>query len=374
MPRSDHPHLGPHLEPGLRGRLERRLLAGWLGDRVHPALRPLGAAYGLAMRLRRRFHGSLFRVERAERPVISLGNLTVGGSGKTPLGLTLARLLLDQGHQPAVLSRGYGRRTPPGPGSVVVSRGGGPVVDPADSGDEPWLMAAQLPGLRVVVDSNRARAARTAVEHLDADFLLLDDGFQQLGLAADCRILLIPFRNPFGNGAVLPAGPLREPLSAHRWADILVSTGSERPAPEVVELAGGRPVFAAEYHSTGWRPLAGGPTEPAEALSGRRVVAFCGLARPEGFERSLTRLGPEVRRFLRLRDHQVYDRETLDGLGLAFLASGAEFLVTTAKDAVKIPSGFPLPVMVLQMEMVLPEAGEFLETVLRFARRGRGGE
>ncbi|MDR2724783.1 MAG: tetraacyldisaccharide 4'-kinase, partial [Candidatus Adiutrix sp.] len=193
---------------GWPGRLAVGLTRSWWADAPLPPLKPLGAAYGWGARMRRRLHAAFGRTERAARPVISLGNLTVGGSGKTPLALTLAGLLLDRGHRPAVISRGYGRRANR-PGPLVVSRGAGPLVGPVESGDEPWLMAATLPALRVVVDKNRLQAAKFAVTELDADFLILDDGFQYLPLAADCRILLAPGRRPFGNGAVLPAGPLR---------------------------------------------------------------------------------------------------------------------------------------------------------------------
>ncbi|MDR1044199.1 MAG: tetraacyldisaccharide 4'-kinase [Candidatus Adiutrix sp.] len=361
---------GRYISAGLGDRLRRRMLDNWRGQEPYAALRPLGALYGWGVRLHRKLYGPLFHSEKAAAPVISIGNLTVGGSGKTPMCLALSRLLMDRDRRPAILSRGYGRRAPRTDAPLIVGSGRGePSTSPLESGDEPWLMASQLPGLRVVVDADRVRAARTAVEHLKADLLILDDGHQQLRLAADCRVLLVPARNPFGNGAVLPAGPLREPLAAHRRADVLVSAGAERPAPEVMELAGGRPVFAAEYHSTGWRPLGSREALPPEALSGRRVFAFCGLGRPESFERSLQRLKVDIRYFVALPDHFEYGREALDGLGLGFMSTGAEFLVTTAKDAVKIPADFPLPVMVLQMEMAISRADEFVDTVLRIAKR-----
>ena len=367
---SDEYSYGRYYSPNFKERWSRRFLDNWRGERPWPLLRPLGAAYGLGAALRRRLYEALRPAAKASVPVISVGNLTLGGSGKTPVCLTLAKLLRAQGLTPAVLSRGYGRtdigRTDL---SWVVSRGRGPEGSPAESGDEPWLMAEQLPELRVLVDADRARAARTAVEHLEADILILDDGFQQLSLAADCRILLVPARNPFGNGAVLPAGPLREPLKFHRLADILISTGADRPAPEVMELAGGRPVFAAQYRSTGWRRLGQKEMSSPEALAGKRVFAFCGLGRPENFENSLKKLGLDIRYFAALPDHQKYDKEALDGLGLGFMATGADFLVTTAKDAVKLPADFPFPVMVLQMEMDLKPEDEFIHTVLRIAKK-----
>jgi tetraacyldisaccharide 4'-kinase len=355
---------------GWSGRLAAGLVRSWWAAAPLPILKPLGALYGRGAGLRRKFHAAFGRAERAARPVISLGNLTVGGSGKTPLALTLAGLFLEQGRRPAILSRGYGRR-PRCSGPLVVSRGAGPLAGPAESGDEPWLMAADLPALRVVVDKDRRRAARIAVTELEADVLILDDGFQYLSLAADCRILLAPGRRPFGNGAVLPAGPLREPLAAHRLAHILVSTGGPAPAPELAALAQGRPVFTAVHRPRGWRPLGGGELRPPEALAGRPALAFCGLGRPDSFQQTLRQLGLDIRRFLALADHQAYGRRLLAGLERAFTASGAEFMVTTAKDAVKLPPDWPWPVLALQTELRLEEPRAFFQAVLKTLNHDR---
>ena len=351
---------------GWPDRLVAGLTRSWWAAAPLPYLRPLGAAYAWGTRLRRGLNSGFGRTERAARPVISLGNLTVGGSGKTPLALTLAALLLDQGRRPAILSRGYGRR-PSQPSPLVVSRGAGPLVGPVESGDEPWLMAASLPDLRVVVDKDRRRAARTAVTELGADILILDDGFQYLPLAADCRILLAQGPRPFGNGAVLPAGPLREALTVHRLAHILVSTGEPSPAPELAALARGRPLFTAVHRPQGWRRPGQTELRPPEALAGRPVLAFCGLGRPDSFQQTLQRLNLDIRRFLALADHQAYGRRLLAGLGLAFAASGADFMVTTAKDAVKLPPDWPWPVMVLQTELRLEEPQAFFKAVQKAA-------
>ena len=314
--------------------------------------------------MRRGLQAAFGRSERGSRPVISLGNLTVGGSGKTPLALTLSALLLDQGRRPAVLSRGYGGR-PNQAAPLVVSRGSGPLVGPAQSGDEPWLMASSLPALRVVVDKDRRRAARIAVTDLGADTLILDDGFQYLPLTADCRILLAPGHRPFGNGAVLPAGPLREPLAAHRLAHILVSTGE--PSPELTALAQGRPLFTAVHQPKAWQRLGETELRPPEDLAGRPVMAFCGLGRPDSFQRTLQKLDLDIRRFLALADHQAYGRRLLASLGLAFTSSGADFMVTTAKDAVKLPPGWPWPVLILQTELKLDAPQDFIKAVLKTA-------
>ncbi|MDR0882432.1 MAG: tetraacyldisaccharide 4'-kinase [Candidatus Adiutrix sp.] len=353
--------------PGWRDRAYHWVTASWQAPEPHWALLPAGLAYG-GMACLRRLALEKFRPPRAvSAPVISLGNLTAGGSGKTPLCLALAQKLLASRRRPAILSRGYGRVTKNTGQSLIVSRGQGPLLPPLECGDEPWLLAASLPELRVVADANRWRGAQTALEQLDADILILDDGFQQMSLNADCRVLLLPAPSPLGNGLTLPAGPLREFPQAHRRADILVATGSPSLTPELLKLAGGRPAFAADYRPLGWRRLAENRLSPPEALAGRRVMAFCGLGRPQNFENSLLKLGLDIRRFVILRDHQTYDRPLLDWLGLTFLACGAEALVTTAKDATKLPADFALPLLVLEMEMAVSQASEFYSAVLRIA-------
>lgn len=349
--------------------LRKELERNWLeGSAPWPLLKPFGFLYGLAADVRRRFYGTLFQITKAEKPVIAIGNLTVGGSGKTPVCLALAEMLMAKGFVPAVLSRGYGRNN--ADMQVVVSRGEGPLVSPDDAGDEPWMMADRLKGLRVVADADRANGAGTAVRELGADILLLDDGFQQMGLTSDCRILLLPAAKPFGNGAIIPAGPLRERLEGHSRAHILINTGTEHPTEEALRLADGRPVFAARYQARGWRPFGNEEMLPPESLAGKRAFAFCGLGRPDTFASSLAGLGLRPVSFKALNDHQKYGHEELENLGLAFLASGAEVMVTTAKDAVKLPpSPFPWPLMVLEADMVFDRPEELMNEVLACCER-----
>ncbi|MDL2260068.1 tetraacyldisaccharide 4'-kinase [Deltaproteobacteria bacterium OttesenSCG-928-K17] len=356
---------------GLADAARLALEKSWQGEKPLAALRPLGALYGWGAALRRGLRARFFPAGRAALPVVSIGNLTVGGSGKTPMCLAVAELLLGAGFRPAVLSRGYGRRKTPGQsGPLVVSKGEGPLAAPAESGDEPWLMASRLPGLIVVVDADRLRGA-AAAKDCGADFLILDDGFQQMRLAADCRVLLVPAEKPFGNQAVLPAGPLREPLKFHRLADILVTTGADEPSGAALALALNRPLFAAPYRAVGWRGPGGGmDLKPLNFLAGRKVAAFCGLARPAGFERGLAALKLDLRRFTVLADHQAYDHGVLAELTRGFLEAGADCLVTTAKDAVKIPPDFPIEVFSLEMKMELNHPAEFLQALMSLTRRG----
>ncbi len=356
-------------KPGWQKKLAERLTNSWQ-EKPHWALLPWGFLYGGLAKVRRLWAETFAPPQTIDLPVVALGNLTVGGTGKTPLTLALAQALITQGYRPAVLTRGYGRQTknaPPLP--LLVSAGNGPLVSAEISGDEPWLMAAQMPGLMVIVDPNRFRGAQLA-RNLSADILLLDDGWQQLKLATNCRILLLPAELPFGNGAVLPAGPLREFPVAHRRAHILVTTSAKEVSAKTKELAQGRPCFAADYLPGGWLDLPhlfqGQSQEPA-SLTGSSVVAFCGLGRPSSFERTLRQLGIQIAQFHAFPDHHIYDQATLTELEQSFTKSGAEFMVTTAKDAVKLPPTWPWPVKVLQIDLRLNEPTEFLATVIKEA-------
>jgi tetraacyldisaccharide 4'-kinase len=146
-----------------------------------------------------------------------------------------------------------------------------------------------------------------------------------------------------------------------------VSTGETSPAPDLADLAQGRPVFNAVHHPRGWRRPGETELRPPETLAGRPVLAFCGLGRPDSFQRTLRRLNLDIRRFLALADHQAYGRRLLAGLGLAFTASGADFMVTTAKDAVKLPPDWPWPVLALQTELRLDDPEGFFKAVLKAA-------
>lgn len=344
-----------------------RLTASWYGERPWAPLRPLGALYAWGAGWRRWLYDLSSKAVKVEAPVICLGNLSVGGSGKTPLCLSLADLLAARGWSPAIVSRGYGgRRNKAGP--LVVCRGRGPEAGPELCGDEPWLMAFLRPSYPVVVHSRRAEAAALALRELGANIIILDDGFQHLALQMDCRVLLLPAHRPFGNGAALPAGPLRESVKAHKLAHILVSTGAAEPSELALDLAGGRPLFAASYRAAGWSEIDGRDRLEPQALAGRRVYAFCGLGRPDGFRRSLESLNVDIVRFRALRDHEPYAPAMVEALNRDFLDSGAELMLTTAKDSVKLKRArLAGPLKILWVDLVLDRPEQFTEAVLNQA-------
>jgi tetraacyldisaccharide 4'-kinase len=321
-----------------------------------PPVRLLSDVWGLVNSLRRKaYRKGVFRSERAPLPVISVGNLTAGGSAKTPMCIYLSNMLTERGLSPAVLSRGYGRkRSRFYPEPVIVSLGLGPLAPLEFSGDEPYLTAS-LTQAMVIVSKKRILAAREAASQ-GADVLVLDDGFQHLSLKRDVDILMVQADNPFGNGRVLPAGPLREPLKANVDADIFVSVG-EREAPEGLQrLAGGKPLFTAVIRSGPLLSLEGRKRSDPSMLKGRRFSAFCGLARPEGFRKSLSSLGLDPVAFKAFPDHEPYgplERRELQDL-LNF--SRAECLVTTFKDAMKLTDlGLPVYILESALEPVDPE-------------------
>jgi tetraacyldisaccharide 4'-kinase len=274
-------------------------------------------------------------------PVISVGNLAVGGAGKTPVVLAIAERLRRQGRSPAILSRGYGAvRSDP---RVVASRDQ-VFLDAEEGGDEPVLLARRLPGVPVLCGPDRAALARRALAELGVDALLLDDGFQHRALARDLDVVVIDASNPFGNGHLLPRGPNREPASALRRADLVWLTHADAAAPEALDLlrakaqkATGRPAVESRHAVVGLlgagldRPLA------AESLRGRRVLLLSALARPAGFRRTVGSLGAEVVAERTFRDHHRFTEGELEEALRAAAQAGCDRVVTTEKDAVRLP-------------------------------------
>jgi tetraacyldisaccharide 4'-kinase len=296
-------------------------------------LRLLSHPYAVILRLRAAaYRLGLLRSYRLPCPVISVGNITLGGTGKTPMVARLAAQLIARGRRVAVLSRGYG-------GSangeiVIVSDGKQILVPPERSGDEPYLLAQLVPGLMVVIGADRHAAGLLALEELKPDLFILDDGFQHLRLERDLNILLLDAAQPFANGYTLPAGFLREPVSAARRADLVVYTRSSQPG--VPQLFPEKPSVWTSHSITGLLPLSGGERSGFEVLQGARVAAFSGIAAPGSFFDLLEGEGVQLTATVSFPDHTAYGEEEIAAICRLKEASRAEFLVTTAKDAVKL--------------------------------------
>lgn len=272
-------------------------------------------------------------------PVVSIGNLTVGGTGKTPAVELAVQTLAAMGRRVAIVSRGYRRKSS---GVQIVADTASIRLDPTDAGDEPFLLARRLPRVPVVVGANRYDAARLAVERFGATAIVLDDGFQHRTLAKDVEIVMARARNPWGNGRLLPHGPLREPLAALARAALIVAAGAERAgdAEEVIATAcrhaPGVPVVTARYVPVEtWEASRQKPLR-LEELAGRRLVAFAGLASPDAFSRTLETLNVEIAHFATFLDHHWYSAADLTVLDARAAAVGAEGLVTTEKDWLRL--------------------------------------
>jgi tetraacyldisaccharide 4'-kinase len=297
-------------------------------------LLPLGLIYGIIGLLRVFFYRQgLLPVYRASVPTVSVGNLASGGTGKTPIVDSLVRFCLGRGIRVAVVSRGYGGTGVTGVG--VVCDGEGPLLDPAVCGDEPYLLARRNPRALILVARKRALGVALAVERLGAELIILDDGFQHLGVARDLDIVLLDACAPFGNGWPLPAGLLREfPAALSRGnLFILTRTAAALPSPD---LPG--PRLHARHRLSAEAVSLGGERRTLATLQGHKGVAFAGIADPEAFFAGLRGEGLKLLHTLSFADHAGYGSEELRTIGEAAL--GADYLITTEKDGVKLAGNF----------------------------------
>ena len=341
-------------------------------------LAPPSVLYRGAVGLRNSlFDSGAFHAERLPVPVVSVGNITAGGTGKTPLVAAIAKALAARGRKIAILTRGYG-----GSGRFLVLRDGSN-AGPEEAGDEPILLARQVAGVPIVVGADRRRTGRIAVE-LGAEALLLDDGFQHRWLWRDLDIVVIDACDPFGHYRLLPSGRLREPLTALGRADVFVVTRSHPHDPlqtlcEVIrQYNPNAALFRAFHRPVSFVPLAGGEEVPLEALRGEACGAFCGIGNPEAFRSDLQLLGVRMVLFEPFRDHHAYNANELVRLSRLAREAGAGHLITTEKDAVRIaavkgfsPTASGLPLLALRARCEIEQ--EFFALVERAALRGREG-
>lgn len=295
-------------------------------------VRALGGIYSSVARARRSWLSRPGRQRQLTRPVVSVGNLAMGGSGKTPLTLAVASLLGELGERPVVLSRGYRRRSRDP--LVVVSYGSGPVVDVQASGDEPQLLARALPGVPVIVCADRHRAGQWAEHHLDVTVHVLDDGFQHLRLARDLDLVLVSPADL--DEYVVPTGRLREPLDAASSADAVLVPGSDHDCARVAQsLDAAMPVFrvVSQVAPPRWVHPYG---QPADGIQGDSVLALAGIARPERFFESTRAAGFDVRTTRTYPDHHWFDASDVEQIERTAHASAASVVVTTEKDAVRL--------------------------------------
>ncbi len=330
---------------------------------VRMILGPFAGLYGSAVAVRSwAYRHRLFRVRRLPCKVVSIGNLTVGGTGKTPVSIDLAKRLHEAGRRVAVLSRGYGGKEPLLPRAV--SDGNRLLMEADESGDEPRMMAEKLPGIPVVVGKDRYVASAYALQRFGSDLLILDDGFQHLALARDCNLLLVDAVRGWGNGRLLPLGPLREGYGAIRRADAVIFTHlRESRVPETLAETVGRyaaspsiPLFACRFVAEGWANLATGETLDIARLKAVPCFALSGIATPATFISLLKQQAIRVVGTRDYPDHHSYTSSDITQLLAVARGVGAKALVTTEKDGVKLrrflPSNFPCYILRLGVQWV----------------------
>lgn len=287
------------------------------------------------MEIRNRLYDlGIFRIHRLPVSIISIGNLTVGGTGKTPLTIEIARGLLERDPllSVGVISRGYRRA---GRDGWIVSDGKNILMKVGKSGDEPQLMAKQLRGIKILVGSDRVKIAKRAIAHYPLDVLILDDAFQHRRIHRDVDILLVDGEKGLGSGRVLPSGPLREFAWNLKRATCLVVTHYRDRIPLEISryVPPGTQVFKTRLTVSGIMDGISGKEVPLEDIRGKKVWGVCGIAYPESFLETLEELGVKIAGFTPLPDHHAYSREDLKDI--ARQAGNGRVIITTWKDWVK---------------------------------------
>lgn len=324
-------------------------------------LSPPAAGYAAVQRIRERAYASgFFESVGASLPVVSVGNLVMGGSGKTPFVIYLAELMSNSGIRPAIISRGYKGRSRATVLVVGEGRSRSPRVGPVESGDEPYLMAARLPNVPVLTGARRILPIEVSKRLFQCKVAILDDGFQHLQLRRDVDIVLL-------NGledAMFPLGSLREPLSALGRAHMVGLVGTEAPIPAAAEsFVRGKPIFRCQVVPIA--VLRGGRIEPLDQMIGKDVILVSGIAHPVRFQKTVEALGCTVVRHSIFRDHHVFSQRELR----EFLAEAGDTPVLfTEKDWVKLPDWFTESrrVAALRIGIAMQNEAEFREKLKQF--------
>jgi tetraacyldisaccharide 4'-kinase len=339
---------------------------------------------------------SIFSRRRLPFPVISIGNITVGGTGKTPAAMAVAEEAKRRGFRPVILTRGY-RGTAKGP--CFVAKGNGPSLTPEEAGDEPYLMAEKLRDVAIVKGGDRYEAGMFAIANIAQLtpskcplLFILDDGFQHRRLYRDEDIVLIDSCNPFGNGKLLPFGRLREPVDSIADADIIVLTkaglpmGQDGTSLSAASCEAGRddfgklydeirrhnpasPIFLAGHEPVSLSALSG-ERYPVSFISGRNIFAFCALGNPGSFRKTILSSGAELVGFRTYRDHHKYSVSDIFAIKSEAGRSGADWIVTTEKDIIKIKKfGMPENLLVMEIDFTA-EKGLYAEVFKEIHLRG----
>lgn len=336
-----------------------------VGVLAHSALYTLSLVYGVAVRARVLLYRlNILPSHSLPRKVISVGNITVGGTGKTPVTIALAEFFVKSGKKVAVLSRGYKGKAN---GAAIVSDGKKMLLGPDEAGDEPFLIASRLKGVPVVVCPDRVKGGKLIMERFSPEVIILDDGFQHIRLRRDVNIVLIDLEEGFGPGYLLPRGILREPVSALKRADFALIKGG--PARDAVWEALQRysvPSIAFNYKASSVYDIETGEEIAAPDLPGMKAVAVSGIANPFSFSETLTKLGVKAVRSFSYPDHHAYSEKDITDIEKA--ASDTGVVITTEKDGVKLKGkvkGLKVCALRIDAEMNSTEFNNYLSPMLR---------
>lgn len=330
----------------------------------------LSLFYGFCVFLRKKAYSKgILSVKHLPYPVISIGNLTVGGTGKTPVVRMITEFLSDWGRNPVVLTRGYKRKG--GKGLIVVQGNEKCPRSPEITGDEPYMLARWLPDVPILVSKDRYQAGIFAIKNLGADCFILDDGFQHLRLFRDTNILLVNARDPFGNGYLLPYGSLREPLGSLNRATLILLNKStpNKDLRAVIDMIQRynpwAPIIETSYKPESLVSASDGKKHvPIAKLKDKTVLAFSGIADPISFMDQLRNNGAKVRHFITFSDHHWFSEKEMERIRKMAHVSSVDYVVTTEKDGVRLPLRFRDDVHLLRMKMALIGSKNILEKIL----------
>lgn len=342
-------------------------------------LTPLKWLYGTIVHIRNLCYDfGIFKQTQLPCTVISIGNIVVGGTGKTPAVASIANLLQEAGYKVAILLRGYGRRS--SEKISIVSDGEKCLCSRIECGDEAYLLAHQLNDIPIIVGKNRVDTGKIAYEQFNCNVVLLDDGYQHRQLTRDIDILTIDATQPFGTGSLLPIGTLREPKSSLKRASIILLTRTDSPHKPIEDLKNeikrhipNSSILESIHHPTSLYELGnqGYPndksqTTPMTDLNGKQILAVCGIGNPNAFKTTLQNLNPDLIELLTFPDHHIYSNSDIEKIIQHAKQVKAEWIVTTQKDEDKLSSlSQHIPVLVLAIELVITDGIEVLQKELQ---------
>jgi len=308
----------------------------------------------------------IFKEVKLSCPVISVGNITVGGTGKTPCVIMLARMLQANGFKPAIISRGYGGS--PVNSVNIVSDGKNILLDSATAGDEPYLIARELKNIPVITGAKRIVTGKTAIDQFKADVLICDDAMQHRQIFRDINLVLLDNRSLCGKDHILPMGRLREPMKEICRADAIVLTRTDETAQtdkKIGELIKTKeiPVFKSIHQPKDIINADFSEQQPVSLLAGKKVCAFCGIAKPDSFNKTLSSAGAQILSFDIFPDHHRYNKSELEKIQTGFVDCRADYLVTTEKDAARLQSDpeFLKMLSILRVEMEIKPSVQLFE-------------